>query len=175
MLELLISKGLGGKNIADVARAKAEIFLGLPRTGMAILNRDDDFFAYWREQIGNHSYLSFGFHPEADIHTLISGNNDQAMLICAHQKASIDIDLPLLGKHNILNMLAATAAALAINIDLAAIKEGLEKVAPAPGRLQVHQLTNGVKIIDDTYNANPFFLASRCRAKHLPLLPARKF
>jgi len=55
-------------------------------------------------------------------------------------------------------MLAATAAAIAIHIDLNAIKQGLENVVPAPGRLQLHHLANGVCIIDDTYNANPFSL-----------------
>ena len=58
-------EGVG--DIAGVARAKAEIFNGLPQDGVAILNRDDPFFDYWREQIGERNLLSFGFSPEADV------------------------------------------------------------------------------------------------------------
>ncbi|TAK73022.1 MAG: UDP-N-acetylmuramoyl-tripeptide--D-alanyl-D-alanine ligase [Gammaproteobacteria bacterium] len=141
-------EGVG--NIAGVARAKSEIFLGLPPDGTAILNRDDAFFPFWREQIGQRPFLTFGFHPDADVsiteHTLRT------------PQGHIDIHLPLLGKHNVLNMLAATAATLAVGIDLAAIQAGLETVTPAPGRLQMHTLANGVNVIDDTYNANPFSL-----------------
>jgi len=147
-------EGVG--NVAGVARAKAEIFLGLPADGTAILNRDDAFFPFWREQIANHAYLTFGFHPDADIHASI---DEQAKPINLRTPSgNIDINLPLLGRHNIVNALAATAATLAVGIDLHAIKAGLEQIAPAPGRLQLHTLMNGVKIIDDTYNANPFSL-----------------
>lgn len=147
-------EGVG--NVAGVARAKAEIFLGLPADGTAILNRDDAFFPFWREQIGNHAYLTFGFHPDADIHAV---TDDQGQPINLRTPGgNIEINLPLLGRHNIVNALAATAATLAVGIDLHAIKAGLENIAPAQGRLQLHTLTNGVKIIDDTYNANPFSL-----------------
>ena len=57
-----------------------------------------------------------------------------------------------------MNALAATAATLAIDIDLSAIKTGLENVKAAPGRMRQHLLSNNVRIIDDTYNANPFSL-----------------
>ena len=57
-----------------------------------------------------------------------------------------------------MNALAATAAALAVGIDLVSIKTGLENVKPAPGRMRQHILANNVTIIDDTYNANPVSL-----------------
>lgn len=149
-------EGLG--DVAGVARAKAEIFNGLDKNGTAILNRDDAFYSYWREQIGHHAYLSFGFHPDADVSATIKDTGQTQHMLIHTPKGEIDLQLPLLGRHNGLNALAATAATLAIGIDLKAIKTGLETIQPAPGRLQLHQLANGVKIIDDTYNANPFSL-----------------
>lgn len=149
----------GVGSIEGVARAKAEIFLGVPANGSAILNRDDAFYDFWCQQIGTRKRISFGFHPDADV----SGVLHQADHI--HQKISmktpagtIDVNLPLLGKHNAANALAAAAACLAVGIDLNAVKTGLEAIAPAPGRLLMHTLSNGVNIIDDTYNANPFSL-----------------
>jgi UDP-N-acetylmuramoyl-tripeptide--D-alanyl-D-alanine ligase len=150
----------GVGDVSGVARAKAEIFVGLAPNGVAILNRDDAFFTFWSGLIGNYAYLTFGFHPDADICATTVQNSGQALQkISLHTPSGhINIDLPLLGKHNVLNALAATASALAIGIDLAAIKEGLEQTKPAKGRLQMQTLANGVNIIDDTYNANPFSL-----------------
>jgi UDP-N-acetylmuramoyl-tripeptide--D-alanyl-D-alanine ligase len=149
-------EGVG--DLAGVARAKAEIFSGLTQDGTAILNRDDMFYPYWREQIGDHSYLTFGFHPDADVSTTLREDTQTQSITLRTPTGNIDINLLLLGKHNVLNMLAAAAATVAIGIDLTAIKTGLETIQPAPGRLQLHTLANGVNIIDDTYNANPYSL-----------------
>jgi UDP-N-acetylmuramoyl-tripeptide--D-alanyl-D-alanine ligase len=149
-------EGLG--SVAGVARAKAEIFSGLQEHGVAILNRDDAFFTFWREMVDTREFMSFGFHPDAHIRTTIH-HAAQTQLITLHTpKGDIDVSLPLLGKHNVLNALAAAASAIAANIPLEAIKAGLEQVKPAPGRLQLHTLSQGISIIDDTYNANPFSL-----------------
>lgn len=140
----------GLKSIAGVAKAKGEIFTGLTENGIAILNRDDAHFAYWRGLVKN--YLTFGLQHTADVTATFSGNQ----ITLQTPKGTIDVTLPLLGKHNIMNALAATAAALAIDIDLAAIKQGLENVRPEHGRMEQYHLANGTRIIDDTYNANPF-------------------
>jgi UDP-N-acetylmuramoyl-tripeptide--D-alanyl-D-alanine ligase len=149
-------EGVG--DVAGVARAKAEIFQGLTKDGMAILNRDDPFYSYWLEQIGTHSFLSFGFSSDADVHATLHETTTTQNLTLHTPRGDIDIALPLLGKHNALNTLAAAAATLAVGIPLPAIKKGIENISPAPGRLQMRTLENGVNIIDDTYNANPFSL-----------------
>ncbi|MBX3709588.1 MAG: UDP-N-acetylmuramoyl-tripeptide--D-alanyl-D-alanine ligase [Gammaproteobacteria bacterium] len=149
-------EGLG--DVAGVARAKAEIFSGLPQDGVAVLNRDDAFFPFWHELIGQHPYITFGFHPNAHVSAVIHQSEQTQHITLRTPEGNIDINLPLLGKHNVQNALAATAATLAIGINLNAIKVGLENTKPAPGRLQLHTLANGVNIIDDTYNANPFSL-----------------
>lgn len=156
-------EGVG--DLQGVARAKAEIFMGLVPQGIAILNRDDGFYTYWRGVIGNHQYVTFGFHPDADITAVVEEPINQVQCIHLHTpNGNIDVNLPLLGRHNVLNTLAATASALALGVDLQAIKTGLELIKPAPGRLEVHHLPNGVKVIDDTYNANPFSLQAAVNA-----------
>lgn len=149
-------EGVG--DVAGVAKAKAEIFGGLRDDGVAILNRDDAFFDYWRNAIGNHKFMSFGFHADADVRAECHAETQTQHITLHTPSGDIEINLPLLGKHNVQNAMAAAAATLAIGIDLQAIKSGLEHMNPAPGRLQLHTLANGVKIIDDTYNANPFSL-----------------
>lgn len=154
----------GVGDLAGVAKAKSEIFLGLTNNGIAILNRDDVFYSYWRQQIGHHPYLSFGFHPEADISSDLAENAASKKVIINTPRGQFGVNLPLLGRHNVSNALAATAATIAIGIDLDAIQLGLETTPSAPGRLQVHTLPNGVKIIDDTYNANPYSLQAALEA-----------
>lgn len=143
-------EGVG--DLAGVSRAKAEIFNGLKQDGMAILNRDDFFYPEWSAKVKQH--VSFGMHPEADVR----GTLAQQHLSLHTLQGNISITLPLLGKHNAMNALAAAAAALAAGVSLTDIKAGLEAVTPASGRMQVHTASNGLTIIDDTYNANPLSL-----------------
>jgi len=157
----------GLEDVAGVARAKGEIFLGLPKDGVAILNRDDAFFEYWCSLVRPHTQLTFGLENSADV-TATLGNT-----VTVHTpKGNFELNLPLLGKHNIMNALAATAATLAINIDITAIKKGLEAVTPAPGRLRQHRLANGLTLIDDTYNANP--ASARAAIHTLSAMPNTK-
>jgi UDP-N-acetylmuramoyl-tripeptide--D-alanyl-D-alanine ligase len=147
----------GLTDVAGVAKAKGEIFQGLPHDGIAILNRDDAFFDYWHQLIADHTCLTFGLQNTADITAKITNTSTTHQLITlTTPDGTIDIQLPLLGAHNVMNALAATAATLAIQIDLTAIKKGLEGMHAAPGRLNIHLLPSGLRIIDDTYNANPF-------------------
>lgn len=149
------------KNVAGVARAKGEIFLGLSHTGTAILNRDDTYFEYWRGSIANRTYLTFGLqNSAADVSAQLNGTQ----FTLQTPRGNINVTLPLLGNHNIMNALAATAATLAMNIDLAFIKKGLENVRAEPGRMRQYHLPNGVRIIDDGYNANPFSLQAAVNA-----------
>lgn len=145
-------EGVG--DLSGVARAKAEIFQGLSPRGVAVLNRDDTFFSFWREQIGQRQLITFGFHEDADVRALA----DKNMMHLQTSQGSITINLPLLGKHNVMNALAATAAALALDIHMLPIKTGLETIRPVSGRLELHELPNGANVIDDTYNANPLSL-----------------
>lgn len=147
-------EGVG--DLQGVARAKGEIFNGLSSTGMAILNRDDTFYPYWCTLAKNH--LSFGFDKQADVHAEVTIQNQKQILQIKTPQGNLEVTLPLLGKHNAANALAATAAALAAGISLADIQRGLESVMPASGRMQVHTTPLGVTLIDDTYNANPLSL-----------------
>lgn len=145
----------GVKDIAGVARAKGEIFLGLDANGTAILNHDDAYFNYWRECIGERKYLTFGLEQSADI---TANTASLPTIIIKTPQGQLTVDMPLLGQHNVMNALAATAAAMALQIDLTAIKQGLENMHPAPGRMKQYHLANKITVIDDTYNANPLSL-----------------
>jgi UDP-N-acetylmuramoyl-tripeptide--D-alanyl-D-alanine ligase len=148
-------EGVG--DLAGVARAKGEIFSGLPPDGTAILNRDDPYFDYWSDLIGNRSYLSFGLQNAADVTATI--NKGQTIKLQTPE-GHINVTLSLPGTHNIMNALTAAAAALAVNIELAFIQQGLEQAHAESGRLQPCLLSSGTRVINDTYNANPASLTA---------------
>lgn len=156
------------KDVAGVAKAKGEIFAGLPSNGTAILNKDDGHFNYWLSITPHYQHITFGLENTADISATLETQHTMIKTL----QGNIEVKLPLLGRHNIMNALAATAAALALNIPLDTIKQGLEKVHPAPGRLHQYYLTNGTRVIDDTYNANPFSLQAAVNT--LATLPGKK-
>jgi UDP-N-acetylmuramoyl-tripeptide--D-alanyl-D-alanine ligase len=67
----------------------------------------------------------------------------------------VDLSTPLIGRGNLENLLAATAVAVEFDVPLDAIAERARKLQPAAHRGQVVRLSNGVTVIDDSYNANP--------------------
>jgi UDP-N-acetylmuramoyl-tripeptide--D-alanyl-D-alanine ligase len=142
----------GFGDLAGVARAKGEIFAGLAPDGVAVINADDAYAAYWRDLNKQRRLLSFGFAADADLRGELGLDRQ---LIIHYGADSVSVHLTLLGKHNQLNALAAAAGATALGIPLAVIKQGLESLQPVKGRLNPKQGKHGGLVIDDTYNANP--------------------
>jgi UDP-N-acetylmuramoyl-tripeptide--D-alanyl-D-alanine ligase len=146
-------------SVEGVAKAKGEIIETLRADGTAILNRDDDYFAYWQGVAGNRKIISFGLNAQADvtasaIHTSIQNNAFVTGFKLLYAQTHTSINLKLAGQHNVVNALAAAAACIALGISLEQIKQGLENVKPVTGRLQPLISRLGNIVIDDTYNAN---------------------
>jgi len=150
----------GFGSLEGVANAKGEIVASLKPEGVAILNRDDEFYALWKRIAQDRKIISFGLHPSADVTaTEIKSKDDSAAFeshfVLSTAKAEVKIKLGLAGQHNVLNALAAAASCLNLGVKLQQIKQGLETMQPVVGRLQILDGTKGSLIIDDTYNANP--------------------
>lgn len=146
-------EGLG--SVLAVAHAKGEIFAGLRHHGAALLNSDDQHAGIWRTLAGAHPLLEFGLNANADISGTWQPHGYGVRLDVTAPQGMFSADLQVPGVHNVLNALAATAAATVLNIPLATIAEGLEKFTGVAGRLQFKYALHGASLIDDTYNANP--------------------
>ena len=134
-----------------IAQAKGEIFSGLKPDGIAVVNLDDPFAAYWREVVGARRVIGFGVKPGAEVTGSVLGNT----LSITFRSETIAVRLHVAGEHNQRNALAAAAAAIALEIPLSAIRVGLENFTGVAGRLQHLQGDNGALVINDAYNANP--------------------
>ena len=146
-------EGMG--SVRAVAEAKGEIFTGLQHEGSAIINADDEHASLWRKLAGVHSLLEFGLNNDADVSGVWHPQGSGLRLEVKTPSGDFTADLQVPGEHNARNALAATAAAIALNLPLESIVEGLEKFAGVAGRLQRKAGKNAAIVIDDTYNANP--------------------
>lgn len=146
----------GFGNLEGVARAKGEILETESRPRVAVLNADDPFFTYWRERAADLELLTFALDCDATVTAndiRPKGHGTQFTLQLPDERVSID--LPLAGRHNVLNACAAATVALALNLSAARIREGLQAVRPVSGRLQPAATADGAVVYDDAYNANP--------------------
>jgi len=145
----------GFGSLEGVARAKGEIFAGLAENGVAVVNADDDYAPMWRELTRDRQVLTFGLELPADVTARWQGDIYGSRLEVTTPVAEFMLDLPLPGRHNVMNALAAVAAATALNIDSQLIVAGLESMQAVGGRLQARRGSRGATVIDDSYNANP--------------------
>jgi len=152
----------GFGSVEGVAKAKGEIINGLSEDGTFVLNADDAWSSYWREQAGSREIVSFGFDRSADVSAAIEGVlpewREDGFYNCfqvSTPNGELDVELALAGVHNCRNALAAIAVAGVMGADKDAIRDGLKSVRPVKGRLSPLNGKDGVRIIDDSYNANP--------------------
>lgn len=142
-------------SVSNIAKAKGEILDHIEPSGFAVLNGDDNNV---RGQAGRCRgkviyYGTGGSLPilAGDISTSDGKSNEFTLTTPG---GTIEINLPVPGKHNVLNAMAAAGVGLEAGLSLAEIKNGLERAVLTGMRLEI---TEGRKatIIDDTYNANP--------------------
>lgn len=147
----------GFGSLAGVAKAKGEIFEGLQVGGTAIVNLDSNDLGLWRSLLSDKALWTFALTDSqadffaSDIELSSQGN---AQFTLHSPQGNIDIHLPLVGKHNVANALAAAALSLSSDMSLQEIKSGLESLQNVKGRVEVLEVRDGLKVIDDAYNAS---------------------
>ncbi len=154
---------LGGfGSLDEVARTKGGIYEGLADTGVGVVNADDAYASLWRDIVGERRCVTFGMRTATDVHAEMNSIKCTmgAQVVTTDFEmhtpvGDVTIALPLLGTHNVMNALAASAAALAAGATLDDICNGLHAMQPVKGRLTTKRGIHGVRVIDDTYNANP--------------------
>ncbi|MBX8575984.1 UDP-N-acetylmuramoyl-tripeptide--D-alanyl-D-alanine ligase [Pseudomonas cichorii] len=141
-----------------IVEAKGEILEGLDASGIAVLNLDDKAFPTWRLRVGERKIVSFALsNSQADLYASDLGRDARGCpsFLLHSPLGTAQVQLNLLGKHNVANALAAAAGAFALGVTLDGIVTGLNNVQPVKGRTVAQIASNGVRVIDDSYNANP--------------------
>jgi len=150
-------EGFGSRS--GVARAKGELFSGLG-DGIAAINADDAYADLWADMAGDTRQIRFGLQAGADVHAedvqpQLIGDVLGSRFVLETPVGRARVKLPLPGTHNVMNALAAVSCAVAIGLDISEIASGLAGVQAAQGRLSWKTTTEGARLLDDSYNANP--------------------
>lgn len=147
----------GFGSLAGVAQAKGEIFSGLPADGVAIINADSNDWPHWQSVLSNKTVWRFSPHAAdgVDFYASAIKIDQQGTAFTLHSpEGEVSVHLPLPGRHNIANALAAAALAMSVGAPLNAVQKGLGELQAVPGRLFPITLSENKFLLDDTYNAN---------------------
>ena len=149
-------------SLAGIADAKAEIFTGVVPGGVAVINRDSEFFDHLAAKArgcGVTDIRSFGEAEGADIRLLRCTLHDACSCMTANVRGEeVTCKLGAPGRHVVQNALAVLGACQAAGADLARCALALADIRPPSGRGVRHKLSkDGVSLtlIDESYNANP--------------------
>jgi UDP-N-acetylmuramoyl-tripeptide--D-alanyl-D-alanine ligase len=147
-------------SVDAIATAKGELVEALPEGGAAILNIDDLRVAEMAQRT-RAEVVSFGTSPDARVRgervTLDERGRPNFRIVIESQGSWVSLSLT--GKHQMMNALAAAAAAHAMAFSVEEIIQGLEKATVSPWRMEVTE-AGGVLYVNDAYNAGPKSVAA---------------
>lgn len=162
-------EGVGG-TLAGVARAKGELFAGMSAQSAIAVNVEDEWVSRAAASFRGHK-VTFGSNGEVQSRAIEDRGLEGLRFVLAIGNRTAEVNLPLVGAHNLTNALAAAAIGHLMKMPIEVIATGLSEATLPPERMQVLRLRNGVTLIDDAYNANPSSMEAAFRA--LQRMPGR--
>ena len=149
-------------SIENIAKAKAELVEAIPAGGTVLLNADDERVAAMRSMAADGvRVLTYGIGADADIRAealRLAVGGAQFMVTWGNERH--DYSIPLAGRHNVSNALAALAAGFVLGCTPQEMQAGLRTLTPSKMRYEVHEI-GARRFINDAYNASP---SSMCAA-----------
>lgn len=152
-------------SVEEIAEGKSQIVEGVKSGGVAILNADDARVAAMRAKHAGRT-VTFGIENLADV---AAADIEAAQLgltrfrLCTPLGEAV-AELPLPGRHNLMNALAAASVATCFGIAPDVIASALATARPSEMRGEVVDFAAGFSLIDDSYNSNPRSLLSMARS-----------
>jgi UDP-N-acetylmuramoyl-tripeptide--D-alanyl-D-alanine ligase len=151
-------------SIENIAAAKAELIEGLKPDGIAVLNADDELVMGMRDKHKGRT-ITFGSESAADVIAkhIDTGHLGHISFRLKTPLGEAPATLPMSGRHNLMNALAAAAVATCFEITPARIAGALKSVTPPQMRGEVLDFAAGFRVVDDSYNSNPRSLINMVR------------
>jgi UDP-N-acetylmuramoyl-tripeptide--D-alanyl-D-alanine ligase len=152
----------GFGSVEGVARAKGEIAQGLPADGTFVVPSDSPWTGLWQELAAGRPVLTCGPDDCADVRAEVDAvgsvwdeDGFRTSFRVRSGGSDLDLNLRLAGMHNVRNALIAVGVASLLGVGPKAIRAGLTGLKPLAGRLYPRRSKEGLRLIDDSYNANP--------------------
>jgi UDP-N-acetylmuramoyl-tripeptide--D-alanyl-D-alanine ligase len=151
-------------SIENIAAAKAELIEGLKPGGVAVLNADDEWVIKMRDKHHGRT-LTFGIESAADVTAteIDAGHLGSIKFRLKTPFGEIPATLPMSGRHNLMNALAAAAVATCFDLKPEQISAALKTAKPPRMRGEVLDFAAGFTVVDDSYNSNPRSLVNMVR------------
>jgi UDP-N-acetylmuramoyl-tripeptide--D-alanyl-D-alanine ligase len=139
-----------------IAAAKAEILEHAAPSALVVANADDALVMAHVDRFGGRR-LTFGESARADVRAsdVVDRGFDGTEAVVRAPQGRLHLHVPLAGRANLSNVLAATAVALDFDVPPSEIEERVAGLAPMARRGESVQLPRGVRVVDDSYNASP--------------------
>jgi UDP-N-acetylmuramoyl-tripeptide--D-alanyl-D-alanine ligase len=153
-------EGVG--SLHGAAEAEAELFRRLRPSATAVVNADDPLVVAAATGFPG-TIVRFGSDGDVRADDVVDGGLDGSRFTLRVGADTIHVHLPVPGRHNVANALAATALASLAGVSLDDVRTALEQFEPPSMRMQVQRLPSGVTVINDAYNANPASMAAALR------------
>ncbi len=146
------------------AAAKGELIEALPADGLAVLNADDPLVAAMASRSRARVVFS-GQGPTAQVRAeAVTLREGRASFTLVARQGSADVQLSVLGAHQVDNALAVAATALELGVPLPSVAASLSAAAlPSRFRMELHERPDGLLVLNDAYNANPESMAAALR------------
>ncbi len=144
-------------SIEEIALAERELIENLAWPGAtAVLNRDDERVARFADVArGNVIWFGMSTHAQFRAENIQERGVDGSVFHFVSPSGRVQLELPLIGRHNVMNALAALAAASVWGIGAAEAPEVFSKLSPADKRGEVVRFEHGLTVINDSYNSSP--------------------
>ena len=148
-------------SIENIAKAKAELVQAIPAGGTVILNADDARVAAMRSLAADGvRVLTYGIGADADVRAeALRLTSDGSQFMVTWNNERHDYSIPLAGRHNVSNALAALAVGFVLGYTPQEMQTGLQRLAVTKMRYEVHEV-GAWTFINDAYNASPSSMAA---------------
>ncbi|MCC3358079.1 UDP-N-acetylmuramoyl-tripeptide--D-alanyl-D-alanine ligase [Bacillus sp. REN16] len=156
-----------------IAKAKLEIVDGLSNEGLLIYHGDEPLLTK-RVQSMNIQTITFGASKQNDLYPLNIIQKNEGTYFSINEQEKKKFYLPVLGKHNVNNAMAAIAVARHFGLSWDQIESGLKQIKITNMRLELIEGINGIKLINDAYNASPLSMKAAISLVHDLETPGKK-
>ena len=139
----------------NISIAKFEITSGLSEDGLFVYHGDEPLLEDRLAEVDpEFELITFGNNPNNDYYPTSIDVDGSGMAFTISQ-TELTFNLSVLGKHNVMNALAAIAVARYFDVTFENIQAGMANVEMSKGRMEISHAKNGMMLIDDTYNSSP--------------------
>ena len=167
------------RDLQGVAKEEGELFHSLRSAGTGYVNMDDPWIARAASKLRRKRTYGFSLYG-ADVRGAfrgLDGKGRATFSVKMRRKKEFTVHLAVPGKHAAANALAAAAVGLSFGVRVRSVQQALEQFIPSDKRMKIIS-AGGMRIIDDTYNANPDSMrvaletlqAMNCRGKKIAVL-----